>query len=100
MPLVVVRRHAKADVLEAKRWYDDEGRGLGDAFVADMDAGLDRIRTMPFQFPEIGAGVRRALLRRFPYAVYFLVPDADRVVVLAVLHQKRDPAMWRRRRDQ
>jgi hypothetical protein len=32
---------------------------------------LGRIREMPLQFPEVGQGVRRALLRRFPYGVYF-----------------------------
>jgi plasmid stabilization system protein ParE len=43
------------------------------------------------------SGIRRALLRRFPYAVYFAV-ERDVVVILAVLHVSRDPAEWQRRR--
>lgn len=41
-------------------------------------------------------GIRRALLRRFPYAVYFAVEEST-VVVLTVLHAHRDPAAWQKR---
>jgi plasmid stabilization system protein ParE len=48
----------------------------------------------PAQFPEVEPGIRRALARRFPFAVYFL-DEADAVVVLAVLHVRRSPPRWR-----
>jgi plasmid stabilization system protein ParE len=49
------------------------------------------------RYQDLRSGIRRALLRRFLYAVYFAV-EADVVVVLAVLHVSRDPAEWQRRR--
>jgi plasmid stabilization system protein ParE len=42
------------------------------------------------------AGVQRALTHRFPYAVYF-VAEPERIVVIGVFHQHRDPSSWRDR---
>jgi plasmid stabilization system protein ParE len=53
-------------------------------------SGPDTIRDTRLQFPEISAAVRRALLHRFPYAIYFRVTE-ESVVILAVLHLRRDP---------
>jgi plasmid stabilization system protein ParE len=40
--------------------------------------------------------VRRALTRRFPYAIFYLV-DEEQVVVIAVFHSSRDPKEWKAR---
>ena len=44
-------------------------------------------------FPCVHGEVRRAVVSRFPYAVFYRV-DPKRVVVLAVLHMARDPKLW------
>ena len=67
-------------------------------FLAELRAAYDRIADGPLQDQNLQSGIRRALLRRFPYAVYFAV-EADAVVVLAVLHVSREPAEWQRRRS-
>ena len=92
---VIIRPSASADVREAAFWYEAKREGLGSEFVLELDALYDRIAQHPLQFPEIGEGTRRAVLRRFPYAVYFVADDAP--VVLAVLHQHRKPQTWRER---
>ncbi|TFH03807.1 MAG: type II toxin-antitoxin system RelE/ParE family toxin, partial [Spirochaetales bacterium] len=50
----------------------------------------------PRQFPVVHNGVRRGLMKRFPYQVFFL-GDNQRVVVLAVFHAKRNPERWQNR---
>jgi plasmid stabilization system protein ParE len=67
--------------------------GLGLEFLAELRAAYHRIQTGPLSYEELRAGIRRALTKRFPYAVYFSV-EADLIVVLAVLHTARDPAEW------
>jgi plasmid stabilization system protein ParE len=79
-------------------WYETEQAGLGRLFLDDLRATYDRIAHSPLAYQALRSGIRRALVRRFPYAVYFAV-EADVVVVLAVLHVARDPAEWQRRRD-
>ena len=95
-PDVIVRPLAEADVREAAFWHEDKREGLGTEFALELDALYDRIAQNPRQFPEIGEGARRALLHRFPYAVYFVIAG-DVSVILAVLHQHRRPEAWRER---
>ena len=66
----------------------------GPRFLDELDYIRKRVAAAPFQFPAIHPGVRRALLNRFPYALYFLTGDEE-VEVIAVLHQHRHPDTWR-----
>jgi plasmid stabilization system protein ParE len=87
---------AEADLEDAARWYEDERAGLAERFFSDVNRTFARIREQPFQFPTVAREVRRALLHTFPYAVYFRASDQV-VVVLAVLHLRRNPKIWRGR---
>ena len=93
---VVIEPNADVDIAEAALWYEDQREGLGRAFLAQVDRILERIAERPLQFPEVEGGTRRALLRQFPYGVYFL-PRADDVSVHSVLHLHRHPDTWKRR---
>jgi toxin ParE1/3/4 len=92
----IVRPLAEADLDDAARWYEDERAGLAERFLSDADQTFARVRDRPFQFPTVGGDVRRALLHTFPYAVYFRASDGV-VAVLAVLHLRRNPMIWRAR---
>ena len=88
---------ADLDVEAAFEWYENERPGLGLEFLDELRASYNRIADGPLKYQELRGGIRRALLRRFPYAVYFAI-EGDIVVVVAVLHASRDPAEWQRRR--
>ena len=94
----IVRPLAQADIEAAAGWYEEQQAGLGLRFIDSVDHVLTRIRQTPLQFPEISVDVRRALLQTFPYAVYFRTAE-DLVVILAVLHLRRDPRKWRARTE-
>ena len=95
-PRLSLRREARADIREAARWYDGERSGLGTEFTRAVRAALASIEREPQTYPLAGTEVRRALVRRFPYAIYF-VADRDAIVVLACLHVRRDPQRWQSR---
>jgi len=84
------------DVESAFKWYEAEEPGLGIEFLDELRASYDRIAEGPFRYQELRSGIRRALTRRFPYAIYFSV-EGEVIVILAVLHARRDPAEWQRR---
>ena len=86
----------RGDIHDAFQWYEGQKPGLGDEFLAALDARLDSIRDAPDQYEPIGDGYRRGIVSRFPYSVVFEA-NRDRVVVYAVPHHKRDDAGWRRR---
>ena len=93
---LLIRPQAELDVANAVRWYEEQRAGLGDEFVIELDSILRRAILRPLQFPQIKNDIRRALLRRFPYAVYFRVGE-ETMDLIAVLHQHRDPRIWERR---
>jgi plasmid stabilization system protein ParE len=90
------RSEAASEVLLAREWYDSQSPGLGKEFVQALERVIDLISDLPEAFPEIGVGVRRALLGRFPYAVYYRL-DSDLIEVIACLHTRRSPSRWRSR---
>ncbi len=81
---------------ETQIWYEERTAGLGRQFVEAVDEALASITRNPLAFAIVRNVVRRALTKRFPYGILYLV-EADTVVVLAILHQARDPDLWARR---
>lgn len=93
---IVFEPEVEADVDEAYQWYEQRGRGLGEDFLAAVRTTLDRIQLNPELHAVIYRELRRALVRRFPYAVYYRV-ERERIAVVAVHHGKRDPRRWQSR---
>lgn len=93
---LIIRPKARSELTEAALWYEDQRPGLGVQFTAEVDRTLERIVKNPSQFPLVRQKARRALMRTFPYQVYFDL-RGDQVVVLAVYHERRHPDGWRRR---
>jgi len=88
---------AEADISSAVRWYQGTSLNLAFRFTLETVATRRRIERFPFQFPIVYKTVRRALLKRFPYSMYFELKD-DEASVIAVVHQRRNPAVWMARR--
>ena len=89
----IVRPAAAADIDEAFLWYEGQRPGLGHEFLATAQAVIDAISEHPLRYPVIRRNTRRALLRRFPYSVYFRVYD-EVIVVVACMHARRNPRRW------
>jgi len=94
MPRLVVRVEAEADIERAARWYEAELPGLGAEFLESIQDTVAAILESPLMYPAVEGDVRRAIMRRFPFLVYFTLDD-DVVCMLAVLHGRRDPNSWR-----
>jgi plasmid stabilization system protein ParE len=93
---LIIRPEAEAELAEAFDWYERRVPGLGTDFVAAVDAAVDSLLSNPLQHPVVYKTVRRAMLRRFPYQVLFLL-EKDVITVVAVFHGARDPRRWQDR---
>lgn len=93
----IVRPAAAADIDEAFLWYEAQRPGLGHEFLAAAQALIDAVTEHPHRYPVIRRNTRRALLRRFPYAIYFRIYD-EVIVVVACMHGRRNPRRWQARR--
>ncbi len=88
---------AREELLEAVAWYEDCQTGLGRRFDKEIQAAEDAILRHPAAWTSLGGGFRRILLQRFPYSVIFHQPAADWIEVVVVMHQHREPDIWRSR---
>jgi plasmid stabilization system protein ParE len=95
LPLVL-HQSVFDDIDEAYHYYESQRPGLGDDFIATVEQVYSRISATPLMHQKIFQDVRRAVVRRFPYVVYYR-PHPDRVEVIAVYHTRRDPAGWQAR---
>lgn len=77
-------------------WYDTQRQGLRTEFRDVVDEAIARIADNPLMYPERYRGARRAVVRRFPYVLWYRWYDTF-VVVLACVHGKRDPRAIRAR---
>jgi toxin ParE1/3/4 len=84
----MLRPAAAADVEVAYGWYEAQSDGLGEEFLSVLDRTLEDLRAHPDAAPEVHGPVRRKLLRRFPYGVFYRVVDG-RMVVLACFRTNR-----------
>jgi plasmid stabilization system protein ParE len=96
MSRVVFTPAAEADISQALEWYEAQSAGLGSALVNELGAVVDRIEENPLQFPLLYRDCRRALLRRFPYGLFFRLSE-DRAQVVACFHMRRHPRRWQAR---
>jgi plasmid stabilization system protein ParE len=92
---VVFRPQAEDDALEVRQWYEARREGLGVEFGLAVDELVARMAANPLAFQRAHGETRRAVLARFPYAVYFRVVGEE-IVVLA-LHGRQHPSHWRAR---
>lgn len=96
---VYFHRAASAEFIEASDWYETKRVGLALEFIAEIDRCVSLASQNPFQFAVAREDIRRVVANHFPYSVYFRA-EKKRIVVLAVFHGSRDPAIWQARARQ
>jgi plasmid stabilization system protein ParE len=84
---------AERELNEAAQYYEAESPGLGFAFLMEVERCIGAI----VEHPEAGqiqiGSVRRRLVRRFPYAVLYIIKPTG-IRILAVMNTKRRPMYW------
>ncbi|PIU16728.1 MAG: recombinase [Gallionellales bacterium CG08_land_8_20_14_0_20_59_87] len=93
---VTFHRAASVELIEASLWYETKRVGLALDFMAEIDRCVSLASNHPLQFAVVREDIRRVVVNRFPYCVYFRA-EHHRIVVLAVFHGSRDPVIWQAR---
>jgi toxin ParE1/3/4 len=84
---------AKRDVKKAYQWYEEQKDGLGESFLERVEECLASIARSPTAFQLVTNGARRAIVKQFPYVVFYSV-EAKAIRVYAVFHTSRNPQLW------
>ncbi|MBN1506831.1 MAG: type II toxin-antitoxin system RelE/ParE family toxin [Sedimentisphaerales bacterium] len=85
---------ARQDIADAFAWYEQQGSGLGLDFLRHVEAVVAEIQRHPAMYPAVLDDYRRALVRRFPYVIFYAV-EPERIVVYAVFHCSQNPDKWK-----
>lgn len=93
---LLVRGQAKRDLRQAAKWYEKRLRGLGREFVSEVETVMERIAENPLLYQPVHRDVRRAIVHRFPYGVFYRI-DQHHIIVFAITHLNRDVAAWQDR---
>jgi plasmid stabilization system protein ParE len=88
--VLVFRPEVRDELDDAYNYYESQKIGLGDEFLDCVDDTLDRICQMPESYPVVDRDIRRSLVKRFPYAVYYRIVSS-RIIAIAIFHGYRDP---------
>lgn len=91
---------ASREIFEASEFYDGESPGLGGMFLNEVENALERLKLHPRAGWEDLPEIRRYLIARFPYNIVYRIEEqqpSDRILVLAIAHNKRKPRYWARR---
>jgi plasmid stabilization system protein ParE len=79
-----------ADIEAASEWYEGEEPGLGLEFLEELRSVYQGILDGPFKYQGLRSGIRRALTKRFPYAIYYSI-EGEVIVIVAVLIPRAIP---------
>ena len=89
---------AEDELRIAHAWYQQKGPTLGNAFLDSVGAVISAIERNPLLYPVVHQDIRRAVVKRFPYCLYFVI-EGSSLQVIALFHGRRDPAIWMARRQ-
>src|ERR1700733_13358273 len=93
---VVLLPLAKRDVKKGFDWYEEQKPGLGDVFLERVEECLTAIRRSPKAFQPISKDARRAIVKQFPYVVFYRI-ETRTIYVYSVFHTSQDPDKWMNR---
>lgn len=87
---------ANIEFLDAIEYYEKCERGLGEEFSLEVFSTIQKIKTYPNTWPAFNKNLRRCLTNRFPYGIIYTI-EADRILILAIMHLHRKPNYWENR---
>jgi|SRR5262245_1398332 len=85
---------ADTELAESRLWYARQRENLDLEFMQSIDDALARIAANPNLCPIVYRNLRRAVVRRFPFAIFYEIA-IDEIQVIAVFHSRRDPEKWK-----
>lgn len=87
---------AALELEDAAFYYEDCQPGLGRQLTDEIESAIQLLLAHPQAWTEIASGIRRVLVRRFPFGLLYSIGH-DEIYILAVMHLNREPHYWKNR---
>ncbi|MCD4790241.1 MAG: type II toxin-antitoxin system RelE/ParE family toxin [Bacteroidales bacterium] len=93
---IELSNEAENDFGNAFSFYSLESTKIANSFFQQIDYGLTTISENPFYFQKAHKDIRRFVVRKFPFVIYYFVQDKN-IKVVSIFHTSRNPQIWKRR---
>jgi hypothetical protein len=93
---IIFHPEAKKEFFASIAYYEDNVDGLGEDFHDEIFAAAQNAFQHPDLWPDIGEGIRRCLIHRFPYAVLYEITTSG-LFIYAIMNLNRHPDYWKYR---
>ena len=98
---VIVSELAGYDIQEATEYYEIRQKGLGRFFILSLKDTFKLLARDPLIYIKVYGEIRRALTKKFPYAVFYRIDDENNeIAIYAIISSYRDPELWKKRIDE
>ena len=87
---------SRRDLRKAYDWYEDQSGGLGTRFLHMFFEAVDPAVERPNSFPRVEGDIRRVIVPKFPFGVFFR-DVGDEIRVIGVIDLRTDDRKWRER---
>jgi toxin ParE1/3/4 len=94
---IIIKPSAEEDLDVVVKWYHLENEKLAAAFLFEFKDAVSVVSLAPLGFQKRHKNIRAFSLKKFPYNIYYIV-DNNTMFIIAILHQKRNPKLWRKRK--
>ncbi len=93
---IIIKPLAEQDIDDAIKWYEEQEENVGEKFLIAFKETLLIVSQNPHSFRKRYKDIRSFSLRKFPFSIFYIFEN-DTVFVVAVVHQKRNPTIWKKR---
>ena len=93
---LLVSEMAYEDAIVIFDWYEEKLNGLGDKFINELEIAKTDLLNNPLAFAKWNKSIRRMVMRKFPYKLFYKVYD-DEIVIIAIIHARRSNRYLKRR---
>lgn len=93
---LIINPFAEMDTQLAQEWYNLQKDKLGDEFLEELEITISNIASNPFQYAKVQLDIHKAVMRRFPFNVYYTIQN-ELIIVFAIFHNSRNPLVWKHR---
>lgn len=88
---LLVSNETYQDIDDAIAWYEEQAEGLGMDFIARFNDARTFLQSSPLIYQKVESEFRKMRMKKFPYAVYFVVDESKRdILIVAVWHERKD----------
>ncbi|MDR2907981.1 MAG: type II toxin-antitoxin system RelE/ParE family toxin [Bacteroidales bacterium] len=94
----IISTHAKIDLSEASKWYENQKKGLGKRFLNEVKEATDVICKNPTGFQIYYDDYRIYFTKIFSYSIHYqYIENKNEIHIKAIFHTSRNPQIWEQR---